>query len=211
LDELDPVIEFSDISFKYEEKTIFEKLSFTLDQNKKAGVKGANGSGKTTLLQLIVGLLKPSEGLIKLFGNNMSSEEDFKPIRKKTGFLFQDSDNQLFSPTVIDDLCFGLFNLGYSEEDADHIARLTLQELEIEELADKITYKLSGGEKRLAAFASIHVMKPELYLLDEPTAGLDRKTEDRFTELVAGIEQPMLVVSHNKEFMDKIASDIISI
>ncbi len=204
-----PVIEFSDVSFKYNEKKIFKEFSFALGANEKVGIDGANGSGKTTLLKLVVGLLRLNSGIINVYGKKICNEDDFKKVRRRAGFLFQDSDNQLFSPTVIEDVCFGLLNIGYSEDKSIELANKALSDLKIEHLANKITYKLSGGEKRLSAFATIYAMNPDFYLLDEPAAGLDYETEEMLAEFIANLNKPMLIVSHNKDFIKKTVNRVV--
>lgn len=199
-------VNLKNIHFSYSSHEIFSGLDLSLSYGEKAGLVGANGVGKTTLLRLIIGLENPSFGDIEIFGKKMQDENDFSGVRLRMGYLFQDSDDQLFCPTVIDDVCFGLLNMGHNEDVARDMAMKSLTELGIERLAEKITYKLSGGEKRLVAFATIYAMKPELYLLDEPSAGLDKDAEDMLADFIAKNCSTVFIVSHNEKFMERIVT-----
>ena len=113
------IINLRDISFSYSgDKPVLDQLSFQLHQGEQIGLVGPNGSGKTTFFYLIMGLLKPSSGSIELFGKSVHGEKDFREARKRIGLLFQDADDQLFSPTVLEDVAFGPLNLGKSPEEA---------------------------------------------------------------------------------------------
>ena len=134
---------------------------------------GPNGCGKTTLLHLIVGLLRPSAGQIEAFGRQRMAEADFHEVRRRVGLLFQDADDQLFCPTVAEDVAFGPLNLGKSRDEVRRIVAGTLDSLGLAGYEHRVTYRLSGGEKRLVALATVLAMQPEVLLLDEPSGGLD--------------------------------------
>jgi len=169
---------------------------------------GPNGSGKTTLLYIIMGLLKPSSGTVEIFGKIRQKEKDFIEVRQKIGLLFQDSDSQLFCPTVKEDIAFGPINLGKSKEEALKIVKETCEILGLKGFEDRVTYKLSGGEKKLVALATVIAMNPLCYLLDEPSAGLDEKTIDRLTNYLLNKANTYLVVSHDKEFLSRATQKI---
>jgi len=204
------IIKLENISFSYPERgVIFEDLNFEINKGDRIGIKGANGSGKTTLLYIIVGLLKPQKGNVIIFGKNMEKESDFYEVRKKIGFLFQDSDDQLFSPTVEEDIAFGPLNLRIERKKVEEIVERTIRELGIENLRKRITGTLSYGEKRIVAIATIFSMEPEILLLDEPTTGLDEDTEKRIKEiLISKKDITFCIVSHEINFMKDICNKI---
>ena len=169
-----------------------------------------NGSGKTTLLHTIMGLCKPESGTIEVFGKLLKNEKDFLPVRSKIGLLFQDSDDQLFCPTVLDDVAFGPLNLGFSPQDAIDIARSILERLGIKFLKDHVTHRLSGGQKRLVALAAVLAMEPEVLLLDEPTAGLDNKVKEKLIHILNSLDISYFVISHEFDFVKAVTDKIYS-
>jgi len=169
---------------------------------------GPNGSGKTTLFHIIMGLLRPSSGRVELFGKPTHEEKNFREARKKIGLLFQDADDQLFSPTVLEDVAFGPLNLGKSPDEARDIALKTLARLALFGFENRITYKLSGGEKRLVSLATVLAMDPEVLLLDEPTNGLDDETEEKITDILKGLNLSCIFISHNLDFLFKTTDKI---
>lgn len=194
------------VAFRYGERTVLDGCDLELHAGERLGLSGANGSGKTTLLGLIVGLHRADQGRVIVLGKERRSEADFREIRGPVGMLFQDSDDQLFSPTVAEDVAFGPFNLGKSRAEVEQIVTQTLARLGMEEYADRVTYKLSGGEKRLVAIATVLAMEPEVMLLDEPMAGLDEAAAERVTEVLLGLPQAMVLVSHDRSFLERIAT-----
>ncbi len=148
MDSNKPLIYLNGISFKYSGRTenVINDLSLKLYQGAKMGLIAPNGSGKTTLFHIIMGLIKPNKGEIEIFGKKIIKEKDFKRVRRQIGLLFQDADDQLFSPTVLEDVAFGPLNLGKSKSEAIEISLKTLKFLGLEGFEDRITFKLSGGE-----------------------------------------------------------------
>jgi cobalt/nickel transport system ATP-binding protein len=198
------IINLTELSFSYStDRPVLDNLSFHLHQGDRIGLVGPNGSGKTTLFHIILGLLKPCSGTVELFGRQAKDEKDFREVRKRIGLLFQDPDDQLFSPTVLEDIAFGPLNLGKSPEEARDIALKTLARLDLSGFEDRITYKLSGGEKRLVSLATVLAMDPEVLLLDEPTNGLDEETEERITDILRKLELSYIFISHNFDFLSK--------
>ena len=180
MDQNSLIINLSDISFAYPGSSkALDKLNLQFHQGDRLGLIGPNGSGKTTMFHIIMGLLKPSSGTIEIFGRQVNGERDFRSVRERIGLLFQDADDQLFSPTVLEDVAFGPLNLGRSQEEAKDIAQSTLELLGLSGFEDRITYKLSGGEKKLVSLATVLAMEPEILLLDEPSNGLDDNTKAR--------------------------------
>jgi len=206
------IIKLENISFSYpgSDKKILNDLSFKLDPNDKIGMIAPNGSGKTTLLHTIMGLCQPDSGSVELFGQMMKKEKEFAQYRPKIGLMFQDSDDQLFNPYVIDDVAFGPLNLGFSQKEALLIAKETLSNLGIEDLENSIVHKLSGGQKRLVALAAVLAMDPEALLLDEPTAGLDMEVKTRIEGILNNLDIAFLVVAHDFNFLKNITPRIIS-
>jgi len=201
----DPLVKLERVTFRYGERTVLDQCDLAISPAERIGLVGANGSGKTTLLGLIVGLRRPALGRVIVFGKPREREADFRAVRGRVGLLFQDSDDQLFCPTVAEDVAFGPFNLGKSRREVEEIVARTLAELGLEGYAHRVTYKLSGGEKRLVALATVLAMEPEVLLLDEPTAGLDETAAERVTGILAGLPQAMLIVSHDHPFLARIA------
>lgn len=162
------------ITFSYGEEPIVLDFSTTIMRGEKVGIIGPNGCGKTTLFHLIMGLLKPQSGTLLYKGTALENEKDFRILRQEVGLLFQDADDQLFSPTVLEDVAFGPLNLGAAPAEAKYIAQQTLTDLGLIHLEKRITHHLSGGEKKLVSLATILAMRPRALLLDEPTNNLDR-------------------------------------
>ena len=199
----EPLISFSDVDFAYAGQPVLAGCDFCLQSGDRLALVGATGSGKTTLLHLAVGLLLPGSGTIEAFGKVRRREADFHEVRRRAGLLFQDADDQLFCPTVSEDVGFGPMNLGKTREEAHAIVAETLDSLELSGYEDRITYRLSGGEKRLVALATVLAMRPDVLLLDEPTSGLDDHAADRLAEILTSLPQSIVVASHDRQFMEK--------
>jgi cobalt/nickel transport system ATP-binding protein len=201
----------NDISFSYPpDRRALDKIHFELSGGQRLGLIGPNGSGKTTLLQLIMGLLRPDSGTIELFGKPAETEEDFRKARERIGFLFQNADDQLFSPTVIEDVAFGPLNQGRPPEEAREMSLKTLDELNLKGFEERVTHRLSGGEKKLIALATVLVMRPRVLLLDEPTTGLDENTVVRIIEILKDLEISYIIVSHEYDFLAQTTRQIYS-
>ncbi|MBM4284480.1 MAG: ABC transporter ATP-binding protein [Deltaproteobacteria bacterium] len=198
------LIELRNITFAYPgaARPVFEGFNFRLEPGQHMGLIGPNGCGKTTLLHLIIGLLRPQAGTISVFGREVSRDKDFTAVRQEVGLLFQNADDQLFCPTVLEDVAFGPLNQGKPPAEAVAIARETLARLGLEGFDDRVTYKLSGGEKKLVSLAAVLAMQPRLLLLDEPTAGLDEDTKLRLIHILQGLEISYMIVSHEHDFLN---------
>jgi cobalt/nickel transport system ATP-binding protein len=187
---------------------ILDHLNFHLHAEDRIGLVAPNGSGKTTLFHVAMGLLKPISGTIEAFGKIRESEKDFFEVRRRIGLLFQDADDQLFSPTVLDDVAFGPLNLGKSKEEAMAVAEETLDFLGLSGFEDRVTHKLSGGEKRLVSLATILAMEPEVLLLDEPSTGLDAATKEKLIDILTSLELSIVLISHEYDFLSQTARHI---
>ncbi|MDR2349673.1 MAG: energy-coupling factor ABC transporter ATP-binding protein [Deltaproteobacteria bacterium] len=201
------LIELKDITFAYPGRpAIFENFSFAFPKGAKAGLVGSNGSGKTTLLQLVMGLIKPQKGEIRLFGEPTKKEADFRKARIKIGFVFQDANDQLFCPTVKDDIAFGPLNTGHTREEADAIVEEVLALLKLSDFRDRITYALSDGEKKLVSIGTALAMRPEMLILDEPTTCLDESAVERVVKVLLDCGLPYLIVAHDRPFLDRVVT-----
>lgn len=197
---MNTLIKLNDICYQRSNGQICaNKLNFRLQSGDRIAITGSNGTGKSTLFQIMLGLLEGVTGKIDLFGEECLSEKDFAKHRVQIGYLFQDSDDQLFCPTVMEDVCFGPINQGYSQKEAERMAYETLRELGIESLAHQVSYLLSGGQKKLVSLATILVMKPKVLLLDEPTNGLDEKNYNMLISLINATQLPIILVSHDQK------------
>jgi cobalt/nickel transport system ATP-binding protein len=198
------LIQFDEVDFEYGEgRPVLRGCCFSLADDQRLALTGPNGSGKTTLLRLVVGLLRPTSGTIWAFGEPRRREADFHEVRRRAGLLFQEADDQLFCPTVAEDVAFGPLNLGKPREEVRRIVGDTLESLGLSGYEHRITYRLSSGEKRLVALATVLAMDPDVLLLDEPTSGLDECAVDRLAEILAGLPHAMVIVSHDREFLGR--------
>ncbi|MBU1170271.1 MAG: energy-coupling factor ABC transporter ATP-binding protein [Proteobacteria bacterium] len=204
------LIKLEGLCFTYPGRTSpsLDHLDFTLCAGDRIGLTGHNGCGKTTLFHLIMGLVKPSAGTLRIFNEKRIREKDFVPVRKKIGLLFQDSDDQLFCPTVLDDVAFGPLNMGKSYGEARDIAMAALRDVGLKDFDQRITHKLSGGEKRLVALATVLSMDPQILLLDEPTTGLDPETRERLMTILNRLDKSMILISHDHDFLSRVTHDL---
>lgn len=187
---------------------VLNNLDFQMHTGDRIGLVAPNGSGKTTLFHIIMGLLRPISGSVEIFGKVRQAEKDFVEVRRRIGLLFQDADDQLFSPTVLEDVAFGPLNLGKSREEAVAVTRKTLSFLGLAGFEDRVTHKLSGGEKRLVSLATVLAMEPEVLLLDEPSTGLDTQTKATLIQVLNSLELSFIFISHEMDFLSKTASHI---
>jgi cobalt/nickel transport system ATP-binding protein len=200
----EPLIELRNLTFSYPGALfpVFQDFNYQVLAGKQIGLIGPNGCGKTTLLHLMMGLLRPQAGSVCVFGQEAATEKDFITVRQKVGLLFQNPDDQLFCPTVLEDVAFGPLNQGKSPAAAIDIARATMERLGLKGFEDRVTYKLSGGEKKLVSLATVLAMEPRLLLLDEPTAGLDEQTKERLIHILQEMDVAYLIVSHENDFLE---------
>ena len=208
----EPIIQLHDISFAYPGSSpVLHHLDFVLHRGDRIGLVAPNGSGKTTLFHIIMGLLQPLQGNIEIFGRPAREEKDFKIVRQRIGMLFQDADDQLFSPTVLEDVAFGPLNMGKSKAEAIALSREILAKLGLADFENRITFKLSGGEKRLVSLATVLAMEPEVLLLDEPTSGLDEKTKERLKGILKQLDLSYILISHEFDFMVDVVSSFYTL
>ena len=201
--EKEAVIKLVDLSFAYPSRNyVFKKLNFNFFKGERMGLVGLNGSGKTTLFHLVMGLLNPLEGKIEIFGEERKVENDFVEVRERIGLLFQDPDDQLFSPTVAEDIAFGPLNLRKNHQETKKILKETLETLGLDGFENRITYNLSYGEKRLVSLATVWAMQPKILLLDEPVIWLDEKTIEKIVQILnSNSHLSYIIISHDKKFL----------
>jgi len=202
---VDPVIEVRDLRFCYADGApALDGVDFALMPGETVAVLGPNGSGKTTFALHLIGLLH-GEGSISVCGKPVR-RENLSFVRRKVGLLFQDADEQLFMPTVLEDVAFGPLNLGLAPEAAGERARAALRRVGMEEAAAKAPYHLSAGEKRRVALAGVLAMDPEVLVLDEPTTFLDPPSERQLVTLLRELPQAKLLVTHDVPFARALAT-----
>ncbi|MBT8328091.1 MAG: ABC transporter ATP-binding protein [Desulfofustis sp.] len=205
-----PLIELEEITFSYPGvlSPVLDRINLTLRDTQQLGLIGPNGCGKTTLFHCMMGLLKPQSGTMRFKGEALLDSDGFLALRKEIGLLFQDADDQLFSPTVIEDVAFGPLNLGVSPKEAAVAARQTLFTLGLDHLEERVTHHLSGGEKKLVSLATILAMQPRALFLDEPTNNLDPDTRERLIDIIAGLGLGFIIISHDYDFLAATCPDL---
>ena len=198
------------------ESVALTDISFKIDKGEFVGIIGHTGSGKSTLIQHLNGLLKPKSGSILIDGTDIAGKDvKMRDIRRKIGLVFQYPEYQLFEETVLKDVAFGPLNLGLSREEADERAAeaIELVGLNYEEIAARSPFELSGGQKRRVAIAGVIAMKPELLILDEPTAGLDPKAHSDILQMIERIhalqQNSIILVSHNMGDIARLADKVL--
>ena len=202
MDDDNIVLRLENICFAYPAHgELFRDFNLTVARDDRVGVVGANGSGKTTLFYLIMGLLRHAAGRLFVLDREVRCDVDRVLVRRNVGFLFQNSEDQLFCPTVEDDVAFGPLNLGLDEADVRKIVAETLAGMHLSAYAGQVTDRLSGGEKRLVALATVLAMKPDVLLLDEPASGLDPRARRRLIGLLDEIGRTQVISSHDMEFV----------
>jgi cobalt/nickel transport system ATP-binding protein len=207
----EPVFVVEALSYSYLERFMaLDHVSLSIGRGEKVALLGANGCGKSTLLKVLDGLVFADAGTFSAFGEAVTEDvledEQFnRGFRSRVGFVFQNSEAQVFSPTVRDEVAFGPLNLGMPAGEVADRVHDTLAMLDIEDLADRAPYQLSGGQKKRVAIASVLVMNPEVMLFDEPTATLDPRTQQWLIELIVELNESgktIVLATHDLETID---------
>ena len=188
-------------------------VSIDVHAGERLALIGANGCGKSTLLKILDGLLFPDAGEYRAFGepvteDHLEDEQFSRGFRSRVGFIFQNSDAQVFSPSVRDEVAFGPLNMGLAVEEVEQRVTDTLAMLEIADLADRAPYQLSGGEKKRVAIGSVLTMNPDVLLFDEPTAALDPRTQQWLIELVGELHRAgktIVLATHDLDLLPVLA------
>lgn len=200
------LLEIENLSFTYGSlqgrfrNNVLSNLNLHIEDEESVGLIGENGAGKSTLLKLLTGLLDMQEGRVRVSGLDMK-KENLKKIRAKIGYVFQDSDSQLFMSTVYEDVAFAPRNYGKSEEEIQETAMSALRQVHMEDKKDRQIYRLSGGEKKLAAIATVLSVGAKLMLLDEPSVALDPKNRRNLIHVLNGLPGAKIIASHDLDFV----------
>lgn len=200
---MDFLLRLEDIRYTYPGKTvpILRNAALSLTPETRLGLTGANGGGKSTLLHIAAGLLRPETGAIWFKDAPCRHEADFAALRLRLGYLLQHAGDQLFCPTVLEDTVFGPYNQGHGRREAERIARAALERMELSHLAAVNGANLSGGEKKMAALATILAMRPDMLFLDEPTNDLDPPRREKLLHLLKEDNLPCVIISHDWDFL----------
>jgi cobalt/nickel transport system ATP-binding protein len=210
----DPLLVCEDLSYAYLERFgALDDVSMEVRKGEKVALLGANGCGKSTLLKILDGLLFPDRGTYHAFGepvteDNLEDEQFSMGFRSRLGFIFQNSDAQVFSPTVREEIAFGPLQLGWPRQKIERRIGDVLEMLEIGNLADRAPFQLSGGEKKRVAIGSVLVMNPDVLLFDEPTAALDPRTQAWLVELILELNRAgktIVMATHDLDILDVVA------
>jgi cobalt/nickel transport system ATP-binding protein len=208
------IISVKDVKFNYPAGVnAINGVSLEIGQGERVAILGPNGSGKSTLILLIAGLLTPQKGEIKVFGEKTTSK-DFQKFRSRIGIVFQDPDDQLFTQSVIEDIEYGPKNLKLPEEDIKQRSREVLEKIGVYHLKDRHPHRLSFGEKKKASLATALVLKPELLILDEPTANLDLVSRRGLLGMLNDLNRSgttVLVSTHDVEALPELADRVVVI
>ena len=197
-------IKIENLSFKYKnspvKENVIENINIAAEGNESIGIIGANGVGKSTLLKTLVGLNLDYDGNISI--NEIEvNRSNLSKVRKDVGYVFQDSESQLFMSTVYEDVSFAPKNYGYSKKEVDERTIEALEKVKIKELRDRTIYTLSGGEKKLTAIAGILSMRPDIILMDEPTIALDPKNRRNLINILNSIDALKVIASHDLDMI----------
>ena len=200
-----PAIKVQNVAYSYSnQQQVLHDISFTLNAGERVALMGATGSGKSTLLENLIGLKQPSQG--KIIINDIVLEPKSLPeVRRYIGFSFQNANDQLFMPTILEDVTFGPLNYGVPAAKATDIARELLINFGLEAYAKRSAHELSGGQRRLAALAAILALKPDILILDEPTNGLDPAWRRNLAQVLLKLPvKVILVASHDLNWLNRV-------
>ncbi|MBU1155631.1 MAG: energy-coupling factor ABC transporter ATP-binding protein [Proteobacteria bacterium] len=204
------LIRLEGVSFAYSGRPpVFQGMDFALSEGQRLGILGPNGAGKSTLFQICLGLLHPQQGKVYAKGGLCQGEKDFRALRRELGYLFQDPDDQLFCLTVAEDVAFGPLNLGKGRREVQRLVTDTLDSLGLGDYGHRLTYQLSGGEKRLISLATVLAMQPKALLLDEPSTGLDSERAAVMEKVLDESNLSWAMVSHDLGLLERTCHNIV--
>jgi len=195
------IVEVKDLVYAYPDTTpALNGISFRITHGESVGIVGANGAGKSTLLMHLTGCLFPRSGSVQI-GDHALTRHNLKQARARIGMIFQDPDDQLFMPTVYDDVAFGPLNQGVPAEEIETTVERALETVGALHLKTRPPYKLSGGEKRRVAIAAVLAMAPDILILDEPSSGLDPRSRRQLIELLKTFEHTKIIATHDLDLV----------
>lgn len=198
------IVDVKGLTYRYSDGTeALRGVDFRMETSEAVALFGSNGSGKTTFLLHLAGLLE-GEGSVRIAGESLT-RASAAALRQKVGYVFQDSDDQLFMPTVLEDVAFGPLHRGMEAREAERRALELLNQLGISELAGRAPYHLSAGEKKRAALAGVLAMNPEILIFDEPTTFLDPPGQRELAHLLLALPQAKLIATHDVWFARQVA------
>ena len=202
-------IRVRDLAFAYPGgPPVFQDVSFAMEPGERVAILGANGTGKSTLLLQVNGLLTPTAGSVAVDGIPVE-DGSLREVRRRVGLVFQDPDDQLFLPTLLEDVAFGPLNQGADPDTAEAAARDQLDAFGLLHAADRAAHHLSGGEKRLASLATVLVLQPAILALDEPTAALDARARGRVVRTLARRHETLLLATHDLDVAGALCDRVI--
>lgn len=203
------LVEVKDLKYHYPDGTAaLQGVSFLLTHGEAVAIIGANGAGKSTLLLHLNGCLMPQAGEVRIGGLPLN-KNTLSHVRRTVGMVFQDPDDQLFMPIVYDDVAFGPLNLGLPPAEVDQLVKDSLARVGASHLQDRPPYRLSGGEKRAVAIASVLAMSPDILVMDEPSAALDPKTRRQLIELLKTFKHTRIIATHDLDLVLDLCSRVI--
>lgn len=192
-------LKFDNVSFSYSDNfEVLKNISFTIEHGEKVAILGNNGAGKSTLLMHMNGLLLPSKGEINIGGIKIC-KQTLPIVRQSVGMVFQNADDQLFMPTVYDDVAFGPLNMKLPPDVVDNQVKTALESVNAYHLKNRVCHQLSGGQKRIVAIATVLSMQPNILVMDEPSANLDLTSRRNFINIIKSFTHTCVIATHDLE------------
>jgi cobalt/nickel transport system ATP-binding protein len=202
------LVELREVSYRYPDGTeALRRVSFRITHGTALGLVGPNGAGKSTLLLHLNGYLRPTSGEVRI-GDAAISEATLAAVRRAVGLVFQDPDDQLFMPTVFEDVAFGPMNFGVPAADIEARVDAALAEVGMRHLRDRPAHRLSAGEKRAVAIATVLAVSPDILVMDEPSSNLDPRGRRRLIELLKTFEHTRIIATHDLELVAETCSRV---
>ncbi|PLY01206.1 MAG: cobalt ABC transporter ATP-binding protein [Desulfuromonas sp.] len=195
------IVEVEELRYRYPDGTqALDGINFRIEHGEAVAIVGANGAGKSTLLLHLNGYLTPADGRVRI-GDYPLNRETVQDIRRTVGMVFQDPDDQLFMPTVFDDVAFGPLNLGYPTEEVNERVTAALEQVDALHLRDRPPFHLSGGEKRAVSIASVLSMSPDILVMDEPTTGIDPRGRRLLIKQLKSFKHTKIIATHDLDLV----------
>ena len=196
------IVTVHNLSYRYPDGTeALREISFEIGEGESVALMGPNGAGKTTLFLHLNGLLTGNTGIVRMFGSVLDGKKSLREIRRRVGIVFQNPEDQLFCPTVFDDVAFGPLNYELSPEEVKLRVQNALEAVGMSGFEDRVSHHLSFGEKKRISLATVLSMKPEMILLDEPTSNLDPRSRRKVIEVIGSLEVAKVIATHDLEMV----------